>query len=872
MFKKRKFTILIMLSIITLLTPNIVFAKDVTLNKDTINLYALSSDYEEYLEMPSEFKSEEQIILNNATGDITYALKEGNTITIDNNGLVKIKGKTFYCNSSYCTTSYFKNYDYSFTNYEEGTNIVEVSNNNQTFEVTVNTYLYEKYNAEKIMQEYLAENITDNMTDMQKMWKILDLISTTNYSVDYSSYVGLFSANGGDCWASTDAILYMSNLVGVEAHARNAKRDFGAGSGHYNVAALLDGELYIVEGGYNEQAPRPVNILPTYDGFSIPNGNRITQYDGYDENVIIPSQQTTNTLGTNTFIYGLHSKSNIKTVYVPKNITTIEPGAFNDIETLTSIIVEEDNPNYISDDGIVYSKDKTILHSYPAGRKDPIFTIPEGVETLEEYSMAFNYHLEEITFPSSLKTIKKRALYASNGLLGIILPETIEEIQDEALSNGSTPTNLVGIRYVVIKNPQAILGTNLCNETKPIYGLKGSTAEEYAKENNCPFGAITKDQTTFKYLPNSEITISEVEYNENGSIPELTIKDGNYILQENIDYKVTYDNNNKITQMASAEITGIGNYVGFVRKYFKVTPKKIHYTYTNPVVDYNGQIQSPIITTEEDDVTIYYGNNSSSGLSTSLREYKEPGTYKFGARIVGDDYESVYLNDLTFTIKGRDITKATVTGVVDCPFMNAMSTPHVEVKYGDQVLEEDVDYDLSYSDNYYPGTAKVIIRGEGIYEGKIEIPFQIYSKDQYELKMNEENITLGLNGTTTLSIYTEPYVFIGAPFITWKSLNPNIASVNEKGEVTALQKGTATITAKFNGETVSSTVEVVDYLKGDINKDGKINLTDVIQLLKIYLNINPSIEDIITLGDMDNNNTINLSDVIILLKTYLGIY
>ena len=48
MFKKRKFTILIMLSIITLLTPNIVFAKDVTLNKDTINLYALSSDYEEY--------------------------------------------------------------------------------------------------------------------------------------------------------------------------------------------------------------------------------------------------------------------------------------------------------------------------------------------------------------------------------------------------------------------------------------------------------------------------------------------------------------------------------------------------------------------------------------------------------------------------------------------------------------------------------------------------------------------------------------------------------------------------------------------------------------------------------------------------------
>ena len=39
-----------------------------TLNKDVIDLYGLSDDYTKYLEMPSNFKSEEQIILNDAVG------------------------------------------------------------------------------------------------------------------------------------------------------------------------------------------------------------------------------------------------------------------------------------------------------------------------------------------------------------------------------------------------------------------------------------------------------------------------------------------------------------------------------------------------------------------------------------------------------------------------------------------------------------------------------------------------------------------------------------------------------------------------------------------------------------------------------------
>ena len=845
-----------------------------TLNKDVIDLYGLSDDYTKYLEMPSNFKSEEQIILNDAVGETTYRLKKGSTITVDNTGLVKIKQKVMYCTSSFCA-SFEMSGATKVVSYESGSNIVEVKNGSQTFEVTVNTYAYEEYNAKNIMETYVKENITNGMTEYQKMEKILELISTTNYSVESSTYVGLFSGNGGDCWASTDAIIYMANLVGITAHARDAKRDLGAGSGHYNVAAILDGKVYVVEGGYNEQAPRNTGISVTFNGFTTGSGNYLfpddpfIQYDGYEENVSVPAEELITKLGKFAFYYGMHDATHVKTVYIPSTITEIEPGAFSRVPTLTDVTVDENNSNYKSIDGIVYSKDGTLLHSYPSGKTNTSYTIKEGVTELGEYSFSYNNNLTQIQLPESLKIIGTKAFY-DNNFTGIVVPENVEEIGDYAFSDASSIESIgSAMNYLVVKNPNAKLGKDLCSSMRPIYGLKGSTAEQYATEKNCLFGEIKENQNTFKDIKNYDITISSVEYQTNNNIPEITIKDGDYTLQENVDYIATYSNNNKVTNYANAMIMGIGDYVGYTSEYYQITKKQIHYTYTNPVVEYNGNIQSPIITTEEDDVTIYYGNNAYSDLSTELREYQEPGTYEFGVRIEGTNYESVYLNDLTFTINPIDFTKATISDISNYPYLGYFVHPTIEVKYNDTLLEEDKDYTYSISNNYRPGTATITIKGKGIYEGTITKNFQILSNDQYKLKINKENLKLNENSTFKLNIYTEPEVIINTSDITWTSLNNNIATVDENGTVKGIAKGTTTIRAKFNGQTIESIIEVIDYLKGDMNKDGNISITDVIKLLRVYLELDNEEADTITIGDMNNSENITITDVIILLRQYL---
>jgi hypothetical protein len=52
---------------------------------------------------------------------------------------------------------------------------------------------------------------------------------------------------GGDCWASTATIIRLCNMVGIKAHGRSASRDSGAGSGHQNAIALINGKYYISE-------------------------------------------------------------------------------------------------------------------------------------------------------------------------------------------------------------------------------------------------------------------------------------------------------------------------------------------------------------------------------------------------------------------------------------------------------------------------------------------------------------------------------------------------------------------------------------------------------------------------------------------------
>ena len=102
--------------------------------------------------------------------------------------------------------------------------------------------------------------------------------------------------------------------------------------------------------------------------------------------------------------------------------------------------------------------------------------------------------------------------------------------------------------------------------------------------------------------------------------------------------------------------------------------------------------------------------------------------------------------------------------------------------------------------------------------------------------------------------------------IKYESNDISVATVDASGNVSAIGEGDATIYVYVNSKLMNSCkVSVHKYKKGDVDRDGKISLTDVIMTLKMYFG---SIDADLETADMDLDNKISLTDVIMILKLY----
>ena len=88
------------------------------------------------------------------------------------------------------------------------------------------------------------------------------------------------------------------------------------------------------------------------------------------------------------------------TYTVPDSVTKIDDAAFFGCVYLTDITVSSDNKNYVSVDGVLFTKNMSTLVAYPAGNERSTYTIPYGVKKI--CVLAYCENLKEIVFPDSV--------------------------------------------------------------------------------------------------------------------------------------------------------------------------------------------------------------------------------------------------------------------------------------------------------------------------------------------------------------------------------------------------------------------------------------------------------------------------------------
>lgn len=104
-----------------------------------------------------------------------------------------------------------------------------------------------------------------------------------------------------------------------------------------------------------------------------------------------------------------------------------------DVDTYSAIVLEDNNTEFKTIDGVLFSFDGSAIILYPPQKKDLVYEIPAGVQHVYEESIT-NHYVEKIVFPKGVTEIEQYSVYGFN-LKTVVLPSTIKCIQCSAFKN-----------------------------------------------------------------------------------------------------------------------------------------------------------------------------------------------------------------------------------------------------------------------------------------------------------------------------------------------------------------------------------------------------------------------------------------------------
>jgi hypothetical protein len=120
---------------------------------------------------------------------------------------------------------------------------------------------------------------------------------------------------------------------------------------------------------------------------------------------------------------------------IPKTVTAIEkPGFTSMFENLTVVTVEAGSPAFTAQDGVLYSKDMTELVCYPPGKGGSSFVIPDTVKTIGRGAFASCKSLTSVTIPNSVTSIENKA-FIDAGLRSVTIPASVKSIGGNAFTD-----------------------------------------------------------------------------------------------------------------------------------------------------------------------------------------------------------------------------------------------------------------------------------------------------------------------------------------------------------------------------------------------------------------------------------------------------
>ena len=136
-------------------------------------------------------------------------------------------------------------------------------------------------------------------------------------------------------------------------------------------------------------------------------------------------------IGTSAF----RGCSGLTEVEIPHGVKAIGGGVFSDCSSLTKITVEPGNENYVSQNGLLLTKDGKTLEEGVNGT----VVIPSSVTRINNFAFSGRDSLTQVTIPNGIREIGWFAFSGCDSLTKVVIPSSVVNIEPRAfVSSGLT--------------------------------------------------------------------------------------------------------------------------------------------------------------------------------------------------------------------------------------------------------------------------------------------------------------------------------------------------------------------------------------------------------------------------------------------------
>ena len=532
--------------------------------------------------------------------------------------------------------------------------------------------------------------------------------------------------------------------------------------------------------------------------------------------------------------------SNLSGVSLPPNIVKIGGTAFSGCKAFTEIYIPKtlsDCFNAFYGSGIVTAELERGRTTIPYG----IFrnsanlkniTIPNTVTYIDRLAFESCTSLETIYLPNSITKIEEKAFIECTSLKSISIPDSVTEMGIyifsgcKSLEKAKIPVIRQNIMKGMFENCSSLKEIELPNTVTTIqgYAFSGCTALENIKlpdsltkiedgafkdcttltAINIPEGVTSIGSSTFENCD----SLTEVSININGSIGSRAFYDCDGLAAIRLGDGVTSIGSSMCYGCDSLSDISFGKYIETIPdSSFRLCQSLTSVTLPRfcTTVAANAFAEDTKLMDIYAPVTVSKIENNSFSYPAKMTMHGKSGTYAqeyAGARNMNFSAETKPITSIAYGDKNISISRYAKVR----PALNIapeFDTSVVKFSSSDESVLTVSSTGEVYGKNY--GTARITATTDSGRSDSIDITVL---KTVTSISLSENTLEIKKGGTGVLTATVKPSD--AADILTWSSSNPDVATVDNNGNITALSVGTAviTVTASYSKVSASCTVTV----------------------------------------------------------------